>query len=93
MEDKIKQKKVSIIIWKRTFESFPSRKIKELQKTEKVEYWNSASAMSEYDKTAKPLAYKMCHGKKGDGMGKLRKTLKNKQIWDIFKYIRESWVK
>ena len=49
--------------------------------------------MSEYDKTAKPLAYKMCHGKKEDGMGKLRKTLKNKQIWDVFKYIRESWVK
>jgi hypothetical protein len=32
--------------------------------------------MSEYDKTAKPLACKRCHGKKGDDMGKLRKALK-----------------
>jgi hypothetical protein len=32
--------------------------------------------MSEYDKTAKLLACKVCHGKKGDGMGKLGKALK-----------------
>lgn len=87
-----------------------------------------------YSKTAKPMACKMCHGDKGDGMGKLGKalkpnprnftcsdtmknvsagqmfwvikngspgtgmvahgkTLKDKEIWDVVKYIRESWVK
>jgi mono/diheme cytochrome c family protein len=87
-----------------------------------------------YNKTAKPMACKMCHGAKGDGAGKLGatlkpkprnftcaatmkkisagqmfhiikkgsaktpmiahgKTLKDKEIWDIVKYIRSSWVK
>ena len=29
-----------------------------------------------YHKTAKPMACKMCHGEKGDGLGKLGKALK-----------------
>ncbi len=86
-----------------------------------------------YKKGAKPLACKMCHGKSGDGMGKLgkalkpsprnftcsttmkdvsagqmfwvikngsvgtgmvahKKTLKDKEIWDVVKYIGQSWV-
>ena len=95
---------------------------------------SAANGKKLFNKTAKPLACKMCHGKKGDGMGKLgkalkpnprnftcsdtmkdvsagqmfwiikngspgtgmaahKKTLKDKQIWDVVKYIRESWVK
>ena len=37
---------------------------------------NLANGKKLYNKSAKPLACKMCHGKKEDGMGKLRKTLK-----------------
>ena len=85
-------------------------------------------------KTAKPMACQMCHGKKGDGGGKLGaalkpkprnftckatmkkvsagqmfhiikngskgtgmvghgKTLKDKQIWDVVKYIRTTFMK
>jgi TonB family protein len=87
-----------------------------------------------YNQTAKPMACKMCHGKYGDGGGKLgralkpppsdftsmdtmkyispgqmywvikngsrgtamvahSRTLKDKEIWDVVRYIRESWVK
>ncbi|NIP99966.1 MAG: c-type cytochrome [Nitrospinaceae bacterium] len=87
-----------------------------------------------YMKKAKPMACKMCHGKNGDGTGKLgaalkppprnfacsdtmkevspgqmfwiikngspgtgmvahKKTLKDDEIWDVIKFIRESWVK
>ena len=87
-----------------------------------------------YNKKAKPMACKMCHGKLGDGGGKLggalkpaprnftckatmakvsagqmfhiikngskgtgmvghKKTLKDKEIWDVVKYIRSTWVK
>ena len=87
-----------------------------------------------YNKTARPMACKMCHGKNGDGGGKLGKalkpppsdftsmktmedispgqmywvikngsrgtgmlghsrTLKDKEIWDVVKYIRQSWVR
>ena len=94
---------------------------------------NAANGKKLYTKTAKPLACKMCHGDKGDGMGKLGKalnpkprnftcsetmkdisagqmfwivkngsagtgmaahgkTLKDKEIWDVVKYIRETWV-
>ncbi|MBN4079841.1 cytochrome c [bacterium AH-315-C08] len=94
---------------------------------------SAANGKKLFNKTAKPLACKMCHGKKGDGMGKLgkalkpnprnftcsdtmkdvsagqmfwvikngsagtgmvahKKTLKDKEIWDVVKYIRESWV-
>ena len=94
---------------------------------------SSANGKKLFNKTAKPLACKMCHGKEGDGMGKLgkalkpnprnftcsetmkdvsagqmfwiikngsagtgmaahKKTLKDKEIWDVVKYIRESWV-
>ncbi len=94
---------------------------------------NLANGKKLYNKSAKPLACKMCHGDKGDGMGKLGKalkpnprnfacaetmkdvsagqmfwivkngspgtgmaahgkTLKDKEIWDVVKYIRESWV-
>ena len=87
-----------------------------------------------YLKTAKPMACSMCHGKKGDGGGKLgkalkpsprdftcaatmkkvsagqmfyiikngskgtgmvahKKTLKDKEIWDVVKYVRSTFVK
>ena len=87
-----------------------------------------------YNKTAKPMACKICHGAKGDGAGKLGaalkpkprnfacaetmksisagqmfhvikkgskgtgmvahgKTLKDKQIWDVVKYIRSAFMK
>lgn len=87
-----------------------------------------------FEKTAKPMACKMCHGKEGDGAGKLGmalkpqprnftcsntmkditpgqmfwiikngskgtgmvahgKTLKDKQIWDVVKYIETQFVK
>lgn len=86
-----------------------------------------------YEKAAKPLACKMCHGEDGDGMGKLGKALKpnprnftcsdtmkdvsagqmfwiikngspgtgmvahgknlkDNEIWDVVKYIRQTWV-
>jgi mono/diheme cytochrome c family protein len=86
-----------------------------------------------FEKKAKPMACKMCHGDKGDGGGKLGaalkpkprnftckktmkdvtagqmfwiikngskgtgmapfKTLKDKEIWDVVKYIREDLMK
>jgi mono/diheme cytochrome c family protein len=87
-----------------------------------------------YTKKAKPITCKMCHGKFGDGAGKLGKnfipkprnftctetmkdisagqmfyvikngsegtsmkahgrTLNDKEIWDVVKYIRSTWVK
>lgn len=87
-----------------------------------------------FDKSAKPMACKMCHGKEGKGNGKLGKvlnprprnfacsntmkdvspgqmfwiikngskgtgmvahgkTLKDKQIWDVVKYIETQFVK
>jgi mono/diheme cytochrome c family protein len=87
-----------------------------------------------FEKSAKPMACKMCHGKKGNGAGKLGKalspkprnftcsetmkhispgqmfwiikngskgtgmvahgkTLKDKQIWDVVKYIDTQFVK
>ena len=95
---------------------------------------DAAKGKAIYNKTAKPMACKMCHGDKGDGGGKLgaalkpkprnfacaetmkkvsagqmfhiikngskgtgmvahKKTLKDKQIWDVVKYIRSTWVK
>ena len=94
---------------------------------------NKAAGKKIYTKTAKPMACKMCHGKKGDGAGKLgkafksplaprnftcketmkavsagqmfwiikngskgsamvahKKTLKDKDIWNVIKYIRED---
>ena len=91
---------------------------------------NKANGKLIYNKKAKPMACKMCHGAKGDGMGKLgkalkpnprnftckktmksisagqmywiikngskgtgmvaHKTLKDKEIWDVIKYIRED---
>jgi len=113
----------------RKTKSAPSN-IASLDKTAKA---NAKNGKKLYTKAAKPLACKMCHGKKGDGMGKLgkalkpnprnftcadtmkdvsagqmfwiikngsagtgmaahKKTLKDKQIWDVVKYIRESWV-
>ena len=105
--------------------------IASLDKTAKADAENGKKI---YEKAAKPLACKMCHGKKGDGMGKLgkalkpnprnftcsdtmkdvsagqmfyiikngsagtgmsshKKTLKDKEIWDVVKYIRKSWVR
>ena len=97
---------------------------------------NLANGKKIYLKTAKPIACKVCHGKKGDGTGKLgaafkspkaprnftckatmkkvsagqmfhiikngskgtgmvahKKTLKDKEIWDVVKYIRTTFVK
>lgn len=94
---------------------------------------NSENGKKIYNKTAKPMACKMCHGDKGDGKGKLgaalkpnprnftcaetmqdvsagqmfwvikngspgtgmvahKKSLKDKQIWDVVKYIRSTFV-
>ena len=114
----------------RKTKSAPSN-IASLDKTSKA---NAENGKKIYVKKAKPLACKMCHGKKGDGMGKLgkalkpnprnftcsdtmkdvsagqmfwvikngspgtgmvahKKTLKDKEIWDVVKYIRQSWVR
>ena len=93
---------------------------------------NLANGEKLYNKTAKPMACKMCHGDKGDGGGKLGKALKpgprnftcaetmkdvspgqmfhiikngsagtgmdkqklsDKEIWDVIKYIRTTFVK
>lgn len=95
---------------------------------------DAANGKKLYEKTAKPMACKNCHGDKGDGAGKLGaalkpkprnftcaetmkdisagqmywiikngsagtgmaphgKTLKDKEIWDVIKYIRETFVK
>ncbi|QPJ66201.1 MAG: cytochrome c [Candidatus Nitrohelix vancouverensis] len=93
---------------------------------------NASNGEKLYQKTSKPMACAMCHGQKGDGMGKLGSGLKPKprdftcadtmknvsagqmywiikngskgtpmtpqklndgEIWDVVKYIRESWVK
>lgn len=95
---------------------------------------NAKNGESIYQKKAKPMACQMCHGKKGDGDGKLgkaltpkprnftcaasmkkvtagqmfyiikngskgtgmvahKKTLKDKEIWDVVKYIRSTFVK
>ena len=94
---------------------------------------NKANGKKLFQKSAKPMACKMCHGAKGDGTGKLgaafkspkaprnftckktmkkvsagqmfwiikngsknqpamvaHKKLKDKEIWDIVKYIRED---
>ena len=113
----------------RKTKSAPSN-IASMDKTAKA---NAENGKKIYAKTSKPLACKMCHGKKGDGMGKLgkalkpnprnfackatmknvsagqmfyiikngsagtgmvahKKTLKDKEIWDVVKYIRQSWV-
>ncbi|MEE8260825.1 MAG: cytochrome c [Nitrospinaceae bacterium] len=94
---------------------------------------DAAAGKKIYDKTAKPMACKMCHGAKGDGGGKLgaalkpkprnfkcaktmkdvtpgqmffiiqkgskgtgmvaQKTLKDKDIWNVIKYIRTKLMK
>jgi mono/diheme cytochrome c family protein len=113
----------------RKTKSAPSN-IASMDKTAKA---NAANGKKIYAKSAKPLACKMCHGKKGDGMGKLGKalkpnprnftcsdtmknvsagqmfyiikkgspgtgmaahgkTMKDKEIWDVVKYIRQTWV-
>jgi mono/diheme cytochrome c family protein len=95
---------------------------------------DAAHGKSLYNKKAKPMACKNCHGAKGDGMGKLgkalkpnprnftcsdtmkkvsagqmfwvikngspgsgmvahKKSLKDKDIWDIVKYIRTDLMK
>jgi mono/diheme cytochrome c family protein len=102
-------------------------------KKDKTKKANKANGKKLFQKTAKPMACKMCHGAKGDGTGKLgaafkspkaprnftckstmkkvsagqmfwiikngsknqpamvaHKKLKDKEIWDIIKYIRED---
>ena len=105
-------------------------------KQDKTKKANKANGKKLYQKTAKPMACKMCHGDKGDGTGKLgkafkspkaprnftckatmkkvsagqmfwivkngskgtgmvahKKTMKDKEIWDVIKYIREDIMK
>ena len=105
-------------------------------KKDKTKKANKANGKKLFQKTAKPLACMQCHGKKGDGTGKLgaafkspkaprnftckatmkkvsagqmfwiikngsknqpamvaHKKLKDKEIWDIVKYIREDLMK
>ncbi len=102
-------------------------------KKDKTASADAAAGKKIYDKTAKPMACKMCHGDKGDGNGKLgaalkpkprnftcaktmkdippgqmfyiikngskgtgmvaQKTLKDKDIWNVIKYIRTELMK
>ena len=101
-------------------------------KKDKTASADAANGEKLYNKTAKPMACKMCHGDKGDGGGKLGKALKpaprnfacaatmkdvsagqmfhiikngskgtgmakqklsDKEIWDVVKYIRTTFVK
>lgn len=104
-----------------------------LYKQDKTAKADAAAGKKIYIKTAKPMACLMCHGKKGDGMGKLgaaltpkprnfkckktmknvtpgqmfwiikkgskgtgmiaQKTLKDKDIWNVIKYIRTKLMK
>jgi mono/diheme cytochrome c family protein len=104
-----------------------------LYKKDKSAKADAAAGKKIYTKTAKPMACKMCHGKKGDGGGKLgaalkpkprnfrcaktmkdvtpgqmffiikngskgtgmvaQKTLKDKDIWNVIKYIRTDLMK
>lgn len=104
-----------------------------LYKKDKTGSANAAAGKKIYTKTAKPMACAMCHGKKGDGAGKLgaaltpkprnftckatmkkvtpgqmfyiikngskgtgmvpQKTLKDKDIWNVIKYIRKDLMK
>ncbi len=47
-------------------------------KMDKTAKADAAKGKAIYDKTAKPMACKMCHGAKGDGAGKLGAALKPK---------------
>jgi len=103
-------------------------------KMDKTAKADAAKGKAIYMKKAKPMACQMCHGKKGDGGGKLgkalkpsprdftcaatmkkvsagqmfwiikngskgtgmvahKKTLKDKEIWDVVKYVRSTFVK
>jgi len=105
-----------------------------LVKQDKTKKANKANGKKLFNKTAKPIACKMCHGKTGAGDGKLgkvlkphpryftckatmkkisagqmfwiikngskgtgmvahKKTLKDKEIWDVIKYIRTDLMK
>ena len=104
------------------------------QSFDKTKKANKTNGKKLFNKTAKPIACKMCHGKTGAGNGKLgkvlkpsprnftcnatmfkisagqmfwiikngskgtgmvahKKTLKDKEIWDIIKYIRTDLMK
>ena len=103
-------------------------------KMDKTAKADAAKGKAIYMKKTKPMACQMCHGKKGDGGGKLgkalkpsprdftcaatmkkvsagqmfwiikngskgtgmvanKKTLKDKEIWDVVKYVRSTFVK
>lgn len=104
-----------------------------LYKQDKTAKADAAAGKKIYIKTAKPMACLMCHGKKGDGTGKLgaaltpkprnfkckktmknvtpgqmfwiikkgskgtgmiaQKTLKDKDIWNVIKYIQTKFMK
>ncbi len=48
------------------------------EKMDKTDKADAAKGKAIYEKTAKPMACKMCHGDKGDGAGKLGAALKPK---------------
>ena len=105
-----------------------------IAKMDKTAKANAENGKKIFNKSAKPMACKMCHGDKGDGMGKLGKALKpnprnftcaatmknisvgqmfhvikngspgtgmvahgktmrDKEIWDVVKYIRSDLMK
>ena len=105
-----------------------------MAKKDKTAKANKANGKKIFNKTAKPMACKMCHGEKGDGKGKLdaafkspiaprnftcsetmakvspgqmywiikngskgtgmaKMKLKDKEIWDVIKYVREDLMK
>ena len=130
-----------VIIFTLTMVSSAYAKCPEPRKTksapmvqDKTKKANKVNGKKLFNKTAKPIACKMCHGKTGAGNGKLgkvlkprprnftcketmkkvsagqmfwiikngskgtgmvahKKTLKDKEIWDIIKYIRTDLMK
>ena len=130
-----------VIIFTLTMVSSAYAKCPEPRKTksapmvqDKTKKANKVNGKILFNKTAKPIACKMCHGKTGAGNGKLgkvlkprprnftckatmfkisagqmfwiikngskgtgmvahKKTLKDKEIWDIIKYIRTDLMK
>ena len=54
---------------------------------------NFACAATMKKVSAGQMFYIIKNGSKGTGMVAHKKTLKDKEIWDVVKYIRSTWVK
>jgi mono/diheme cytochrome c family protein len=119
---------------KRSTKSAPAGLKKKDNKSSEYKKADAKNGKLIYTKKAKPMACKMCHGKLGDGGGKLGaaltpkprnftcaktmkdisagqmfhiikkgskgtgmvahgKTLKDKEIWDVVKYVRSTFMK